>query len=74
MNLLEYFFSFFKSKPLTKEEELQRKIRVIETRRAEAMLKLERERQKSNPDPLIIDKYEHELKILESELNEIERK
>lgn len=74
MNLLEYFFSFFKSKPLTKEEELQRKIRMIETRRAEIVLKLEREKQKPDPDPLRLDRYGAELKILESELDEMHRK
>ena len=74
MNLLEYFLSLFKPKLLTKEEELKMKIRTIETKRAEVMLKLAREKEKSDPDILRIDKYERELVILEAELEKASMK
>ncbi|MBS3068061.1 hypothetical protein J4450_05135 [Candidatus Micrarchaeota archaeon] len=74
MNLLEYFFSFFKGKPKTKEEELKDKIWHIEVKRAEVMLKLAREKEKHDPDILRIDKYEQELAVLDTKLSEIQSK
>ena len=49
-------------------EDVTEKRKTIETRRAEAQLKLARERDKPQPDVLKIDKYERELQKEDSEL------
>ena len=52
-------------------EDISKKRQEIDTKRAEAQLKLQRERDKGEPDPLRIDKLEAELRILDFQLEKL---
>lgn len=56
---------------ITYVEDIGKKRQEIDTKRAEAQLKLQRERDKSDPDPLRIDKLEAELRILDFQLEKL---
>jgi hypothetical protein len=52
-------------------EDVGEKRKTIETKRAEAQLRLARERDKSQPDVLRIDKYEREVAIWDAQLTKL---
>ncbi|MDD5337643.1 MAG: hypothetical protein PHS02_04120 [Candidatus ainarchaeum sp.] len=52
-------------------EDVSEKRKVIETRRAESQLRLAREREKTEPDVLKLDRYEREVAKWDSELNKL---
>lgn len=52
-------------------EDIGEKRKLIETKRAEAQLRLARERDKSDPDVLKMDKYEKEVALWENQLNRL---
>lgn len=52
-------------------EDVAEKRRTIETRKAEAQLKLARERDKSEPDVLKMDKYEREISMWDTQLQRL---
>lgn len=52
-------------------EDIAEERKKIETKRAEAQLRLSRERDKPQPDPLRIDKYERELSAWDFQLNKL---
>lgn len=54
-------------------EDITEKRRTIETKRAEAQLRLARERDKPDPDVLRIDKYEREVGLWDSQLQRLIR-
>lgn len=54
-------------------EDVREKRRFIETKRAEAQLRLSREKEKPEPDVLRIDKYEREVALWEGQLNKLIR-
>jgi len=60
MSIMDSIRNLFKPKPLTKEE-YEAKVGLVETKRAQIQLRLARERDKSDPDPLKIDRYEREI-------------
>ncbi|MGV8176963.1 MAG: hypothetical protein ACP5NX_04130 [Candidatus Bilamarchaeaceae archaeon] len=52
-------------------EDITEKRRTIETKKAEAQLRLSREREKAEPDVLKLDKYEREIGLWEMQLNKL---
>ncbi len=52
-------------------EDIRQKRQLIETKRAEAQLRLSRERDKPQPDPLKIDRYERELALWDGQLTRL---
>lgn len=54
-------------------EDIGEKRKTIETKRAEAQLRLSREREKAEPDVLRIDKYEREVAHWDTQLNKLIR-
>lgn len=52
-------------------EDVSEKRKIIETRKAEAQLRLAREKEKSEPDVLKLDRYEREVAKWEAELNKL---
>lgn len=52
-------------------EDISEKRRIVETKRAEAQLRLARERDKPEPDVLRIDKYEREVAQWDNQLNQL---
>lgn len=52
-------------------EDIGEKRKLIETKRAEAQLRLARERDKPEPDVLRIDKYEREVTLWDTQLNKL---
>jgi hypothetical protein len=52
-------------------EDITEKRRNIETKRAEAQLRLAREREKTEPDVLKVDRYEKEVSTWDSQLNKL---
>ena len=52
-------------------EDIRQKRQLIETKRAEAQLRLARERDKPQPDPLKIDRYERELALWDGQLTRL---
>ena len=52
-------------------EDIRKKRQMIETRRAEAQLRLSRERDKPQPDPLKIDRYEQDFAFWDSQLQKL---
>lgn len=52
-------------------EDVAEKRKIIETRKAEAQLRLARERDKTEPDVLKLDRYEREVAKWEAELNKL---
>ncbi len=52
-------------------EDVSKKIRDLETKRAEAQLRLSREKEKPEPDVLKIDRYEREVGMMQNEIDKI---
>ncbi len=54
-------------------EDISEKRKTLETRRAEAQLRLQREREKGEADVLRLDKYEKEVSMFEGQINKLIR-
>ena len=52
-------------------EDISEKRRTIETKRAEAQLRLARERDKPQPDPLKVDRYERDVSLWDAQLTRL---
>lgn len=71
-SLLEAIINFFKPKETVAS--LQRKKELIEARKSEAQLRLERERNKPNPDIMRIDGHEREMAAWDKMLEKLDKK
>ncbi|MEM4367365.1 MAG: hypothetical protein QW035_04555 [Candidatus Anstonellales archaeon] len=56
---------------MTYVEDITAKRRDIETRRGELQLRISRERDKEQPDPILLDKMERELQMWDARLNDL---
>lgn len=69
MGWLDFIFG----SPQTPEQKAKKKLKNLETRRAESQLRLAREKSKFSSDPLRVDRYTREIVALEKQIEMLKK-
>ena len=71
---IQNFFARSDSPPIPKHEKIQKTLKEIENRKSQAQLKLFCEKEKPDPDLLMVDRLEREVRMCEQQRQRFEER